>query len=1067
MTDCVACRNPAAGRWYGARRMRLDRPFGRLRIEVDVAGIVAELDRLDPSSWRPHPEGHAGNDALPLVSANGSTDDDSVDGDMRQTPVLLQLPSLIPVLAALDAPIGRTRMMRIVPGGEATAHVDLNRYWWDRHRVHIPLRTDPSVEFRCGDTGIHMATGSAWVFDTWRNHNVVNPSSSERIHLVIDTIGSPALTELLDADRPMQRVGVVGAPTPRYERAEPGGPMAVESVQATMAALIEDLHDPAVRSALHASAEELIDRWSVDPSREPLQAFVSAVEALGDARLSNGTQVARAVRHLIVSPAWRDDHGRQVGLLLLEGKIRPPAPARSAPVPARSAPVPTRSAPAAAASSPVPPSSPAASAVPAPAWASASAVPASVPASAIEAPAPDDRGSALPGPTQRPKQVASAEPGAPSPAHREPLFERPVVIVCPPRSGSSLLFELLATSPQAWTIGGESHALIEGHASLHPAARGFDSNRLDATAATAEVVEQLRAAFRSAVTNRDGHRPDAASRNLRLVEKTPKNALRVPFIDAVFPNAHYVHLVRPPGEEIASMIDAWLSGRFVTYPQLPGWDGPPWSLVLTPGWRDLRSRPLAEIAVRQWAAATTILLDDLERIAADRVTLVRYRDLVDDPQATMTSVCAAVGLAWDRHLQPGHLPTARHTLTPPDPDKWRRHWPEIEPLLAGIGEARRATDRVNALLEHGVRRAAAPRPPAAAQQPAVDAPPSSEPFHSVHTAAMPALLERAGISLLVSTYQSGRLIALRNDNGVVNTHFRTLARPMGIAVGAGRLAVGTQREIIEYRDQPAVAAKIEPAGSHDACYLVRRRHVTGDVSVHDMAFDADGELWFVNTRFSCLATIDAEHSFVPRWQPKFISALAAEDRCHLNGLAMVGGRPGFVTAFSAGDEAGSWRTCKTDSGLVIDVATNEIVVTGLSMPHSPRWHDGRLWVLESGRGRVGIVDVTSGRVETVAELPGFTRGLTFVGRYALVGLSQVRESVFDGLPLTQRDEPRRCGVWIIDTSTGRVVGFLQFEGSVREVFDVQVLDARMPEILELDDALLSGSFVVPARASTG
>jgi uncharacterized protein (TIGR03032 family) len=937
--------------------MRLDQPFGRLQLEVDAAEIVAEVDRLDPSWWRPHPEGHEGNDALPIVSANGSADDDSVDGDMGPTPVLQHVPSLVPVLAALDAPIGRTRMMRIVPGGEATAHVDLNRYWWDRHRVHIPLRTDPSVEFRCGDTGIHMPAGSSWVFDTWRKHDVLNRSSSERIHLVIDTVGSTALTALLDGDQSARRIDATTSATPQFERAERAGPMAVESLWATMAALLEDLDDQRAAAVLRAAARALADRWSTNPSGEALAAFASDIAAIGETRLRNGTELGRAVRHLVVSPAWRDDDGQQVGLRLLAGTRRQPA-----------------------------------------------RTPSSVP--------------------------------------RQPRFERPVFVVCPPRSGSTLLFELLATSPHAWTIGGESHALVEGQPSLHPAAHGFDSNRLDAAAATSDVAERLRAAFGTAVVDRDGRRPDVDARGLRLVEKTPKNALRVPFLDSVFPDAHYVHLVREPGEEIASMIDAWASGRFVTYPQLPGWDGPPWSLVLTPGWRELRGRPLAEIAVRQWAAATTILLDDLERIDADRVTLVRYRDLVDAPQATMTSVCAAVGLPWDRQLQPGQLPNARHTLTPPDPDKWRRHWPDIEPLLGERAEVRDAFDRVSALLDRA-------RTPAA------------EPFHSVHTAAMPALLERAGISLLVSTYQSGRLIALRNDNGVVNTHFRFLARPMGIAVGADRLAVGTQREIVEYRNQPAVAAKLEPTGSHDACYLPLRRHVTGDVSIHDMAYDASGELWFVNTRFSCLATIDSEHSFVPRWRPRFISALAPEDRCHLNGLAMVAGRPAFVTAFGTSDEARGWRTGKADNGLVIDVATNETVAGRLSMPHSPRWRDGRLWVLESGRGRVGVVDLASGRVDTVAELPGFTRGLAFVGRYALVGLSQVRESVFDGLPLTQRNEPRRCGVWIIDTSTGQTIGFLQFEGSVREVFDVQVLGARMPELLELDDALLSGSFIVP------
>ena len=944
--------------------MRLDDPFQRLHLEVDAEVILAEVDRLDLSWWKPHPEGHVGNDALPIVSANGSTEDDSVDGDMDPTPVLRRLPSLMPLLAALDAPIGRTRLMRIAPGGEATGHVDLNRYWWDRYRVHVPLRTDPSVEFRCGEARVHMPAGSAWVFDTWRAHNVVNNSNSERIHLVIDTVGGPALTALFEDRQPRRRVDLAELATARFERAEQGGPMSAGALSATITALVDDIEHPDAGTVLRSAATALIARWGIDPSGTALATFESEIEGIGNRRLRNGTELSRAIRHLIVNPAWRDDRGRQIGLQVLEASARQP----------------------------------------------------------------------------------TGHPVFGRPVFERPVFERPVFVVCPPRAGSTLLFELLATSPSAWTIGGESHALIEGQPSLHPATHGFDSNRLDADSVTAEVTERLHAAFEACVVDREGRPPNPDARGLRLVEKTPKNSVRVPFIDRVFPDAHYIHLVRDPREELASMIDAWASGRFVTYPQLPGWDGPPWSMVLTPGWRALSGRPLPEIVVRQWAEAITILLDDLERIEPERVTLVRYRDLIDDPQGTMATLCTATGLRWDRQLLAGQLPVARHTLTPPDPDKWRRHWPTIEPIIAERPEVREAFDRVSSLL---------------APTTVPDTHGDSEPFHSVHTDAMPALLERAKISLLVSTYQSGRLIALRNENGVVNTHFRFLPRPMGIAVGAARLAVGTQREIVEYRNQPAVAAKLEPAESHDACYLPLRRHVTGDVSIHDMAYGADGELWFVNTRFSCLATIDSEHSFVPRWQPRFVSALTADDRCHLNGLAMVAGRPAFVTALGASDEAGGWRTGKADGGVVIDVATNEVVVSGLSMPHSPRWHNGRLWVLESGRGRVGVVDLVSGRVDPVAELPGFTRGLAFVGRYALVGLSQVRESVFDGLPLTQRAEPLRCGVWILDTSTGQTVGFLQFEGSVREVFDVQVLDARMPEIVELDDALINGSFIIP------
>jgi uncharacterized protein (TIGR03032 family) len=286
---------------------------------------------------------------------------------------------------------------------------------------------------------------------------------------------------------------------------------------------------------------------------------------------------------------------------------------------------------------------------------------------------------------------------------------------------------------------------------------------------------------------------------------------------------------------------------------------------------------------------------------------------------------------------------------------------------------------------------------------------------------------------------------------------------MGLAVAPGRIAVGTRAEVLDYRNFPAVAPKIEPAGKHDACFLPRNKHFTGDIRIHEIAF-AQGELWLVATNFSCLATLDAEHSFVPRWMPPFITELTNEDRCHLNGLCVVEGRVRYVTALGETDEPGGWREQKASGGVLIDVASGETVLTGLSMPHSPRWYDGRLWLLESGKGTLSVADPAAGSVETVAELPGFTRGLLFAGGLAFVGLSQVRETAtFGGLPMLERLDERLCGVWAVHPETGETVGFLRFEELVQEVFDVAVLPGhRYPEIAEEGSDAASQSFVLPS-----
>jgi uncharacterized protein (TIGR03032 family) len=281
-----------------------------------------------------------------------------------------------------------------------------------------------------------------------------------------------------------------------------------------------------------------------------------------------------------------------------------------------------------------------------------------------------------------------------------------------------------------------------------------------------------------------------------------------------------------------------------------------------------------------------------------------------------------------------------------------------------------------------------------------------------------------------------------------------------------RLTIGGANTVWEYRNMPALAKKLEPAGTHDACYLPRRIHVTGDIDIHELARDSNNELWVVNTRFCCLCTLDAEHSFYPRWRPPFVTALAPEDRCHLNGIAMVDGRPKYVTALGETDTAGGWRANKARGGILMDVERNEILLRGLSMPHSPRWYQGKLWLLESGEGSLAQVDLERRTWRTIAQVPGFTRGIDFLGPLAFIGLSQVRESaVFSGIPLVQRLRERTCGVWVVNIETGKTLGFLRFESGVQEIFAVQVLRGmRFPELLEWNDQRLFDSYVLPDEA---
>ena len=321
----------------------------------------------------------------------------------------------------------------------------------------------------------------------------------------------------------------------------------------------------------------------------------------------------------------------------------------------------------------------------------------------------------------------------------------------------------------------------------------------------------------------------------------------------------------------------------------------------------------------------------------------------------------------------------------------------------------------------------------------------------------PSWLAEQNLSLAFTTYQSGKLFLVGlQPNGRLSIFERSFNRAMGLWASPQTLFLSTLFQLWRFDNA------LEPGQAYqgyDRLYVPQVACTTGDLDVHDIAFDAKGRIVFVNTLFSCLATVSETHSFTPLWRPPFISKLAAEDRCHLNGLALKDGSAAYVTAVSRADVADGWRDRRTGGGVVVDVAASEVVLEGLSMPHSPRWHDagdgGRLWLLDSGTGWFGHADLERGRFERVTFCPGYARGLAFHGRFAVIGLSKPRENrTFTGLPLDEelvrRDAEPRCGLMVVDLRSGDAVHWLRIEGVVEELYDVAVLPGvRRPMALGL------------------
>ena len=322
-----------------------------------------------------------------------------------------------------------------------------------------------------------------------------------------------------------------------------------------------------------------------------------------------------------------------------------------------------------------------------------------------------------------------------------------------------------------------------------------------------------------------------------------------------------------------------------------------------------------------------------------------------------------------------------------------------------------------------------------------DAPYNPDAVRLRHSPGMAAWLLDQQLSLAYTSYATGRLIVVGvPPDGRLFFSEQNYRRAMGLHYGNGELHVASQHQIWRLSNMLRPG---EFANAAFDCVLVPRvAHTTGYVDAHELNVDRSGRPLFVNTKYSCLATIDPDYSFRPVWKPPFISELVPEDRCHLNGLAMEDGVPRYVTAFDVTDSKSGWREGPRNRGVVIDVASGEIVADSLYMPHSPRLHDGALWVLESARGYLVRIDLSTGKKTEVAFCPGFVRGLSFHGGYAIVATSKARENSSE-LPLHEElrkhDAEPWCAILVVDLKLGLISNFIRYDAEITELFDVAVM----------------------------
>lgn len=303
------------------------------------------------------------------------------------------------------------------------------------------------------------------------------------------------------------------------------------------------------------------------------------------------------------------------------------------------------------------------------------------------------------------------------------------------------------------------------------------------------------------------------------------------------------------------------------------------------------------------------------------------------------------------------------------------------------------------------------------------------------------LLHRTKSTLAISVYQAGKILLFDTDDaGNLKITPISYPKPMGICSSGNKLAIATISELHIYKDEPQLANRLSSEQRNfKHLYFPRQTYHCGMIDLHDIDF-VNAKITGVNTLFSCICQFDDEHSFTPIWTPYFITENTPEDRCHLNGMTQVDGKLKYITALGHQDEPGSWRKDITNSGILMDIPENKIVVDGLAMPHSPRWYDNKIYLLESAKGELVEIDPITYKKTTKARLNGLVRGLSIVDGLAFIGISTVREKSKTFNKLDDRVKAEHASIEIIDIASGMTLGNLTFKTEIKEIYDVQLLE---------------------------